>query len=106
MAHERNFFQEGLYAGLGLALRAKETIEDFGRKITEEYKMSEEEGKRFMNDLVKESEETRTRLDRMVEKRLEAYMEEAGVPRKRDFDRLVSKIDELERKLDTKSAAK
>ncbi|MFW6330058.1 MAG: hypothetical protein ACOC28_08150, partial [Alkalispirochaetaceae bacterium] len=63
MAQKRNPFQEGLYAGLGLALRAKERVEEFGKKISEEYEMNEEEGKRFMDDLMKESEETKTRLD-------------------------------------------
>lgn len=100
MANERNFFQEGLYAGLGLALRAKESIEDFGKKISQEYKMSEEEGKRFLEDLMKESEETKSRLDEMIEKRLESYMTEAGVPRKADIDKLTKKLDDIEKKLD------
>ncbi|TVQ40716.1 MAG: hypothetical protein EA384_02305 [Spirochaetaceae bacterium] len=99
MAQQRNPFQEGLYAGLGLALRAKERIEEFGRKISDEYNMSEEEGKKFMDDLLKQSEETRTRLDEVIEKRLEAYLEQAGIPKKQDIDALSKKIDDLEKKL-------
>ena len=99
MAQQRNPFQEGLYAGLGLALRAKERIEEFGKKISEEYEMNEEEGKRFMDDLMKESEETKTRLDEMIEKRLEAYVDDAGIAKKKDIDKLTKKIDELEKKL-------
>lgn len=102
MAQQRNPFQEGLYAGLGLALRTKERIEEFAKKITSEYEMSEDEGKRFMDDLVKQSEETRTRLDDVIEKRLETYVNEAGLPTKADIDKLTRKIGELEKKLDQK----
>ncbi len=102
MAQQRNPFQEGLYAGLGLALRTKERIEEFAKKITSEYEMSEEEGKRFMDDMVKQSEETKTRLDEVIEKRLENYVNEAGLPTKADIDKLTRKIGELEKKLDQK----
>lgn len=99
MAQQRNPFQEGLYAGLGLALRAKERVEEFGKKISEEYEMNEEEGKRFMDDLMKESEETKTRLDELIEKRLESYIDDAGLAKKKDIDKLTKKIDELEKQL-------
>lgn len=99
MAQQRNPFQEGIYAGLGLALRAKERIEEFGKKISEDYEMNEEEGKRFMDDLLKESEETKSRLDEIIEQRLETYVDEVGLARKKDIDKLTKKIGELEKKL-------
>jgi polyhydroxyalkanoate synthesis regulator phasin len=102
MANETNPFQEGLYAGLGLALRAKERVEEFAKKISEDYQMNEEQGKKFMEDLVKQSEETKTRLDEIIESRLEDYMKEAGIPNKKDIDKLSKKIDELEKKLESK----
>ncbi len=97
-----NPFLEGLHVGLGLALRAKERIEEWGKKISEEYEMTEEEGKRFVQDLLKESEETKTRLDEVVESRLESYLEKAGVPKKKDIDKLSKKLSDLEKKLDEK----
>lgn len=102
MANRTNFFQEGLYAGLGLALRAKERVEEYGKKITEEYEMNEEQGKKFMEDLVNQSEETRTRLDDIIEAKLEAYLKDAGIPNKEDLNKLSKKIDELGKKMDTK----
>lgn len=102
MAEERNLFQEGLYVGLGLALRTREMIEDFANKITKEYKMSEEEGRRFAEDLVKESEETRTRLDEIVEGRIKQYMDDLNVAKKDDLDSISKKLADLEKKLDKK----
>ncbi len=102
MAQQRNIFQEGIYAGLGIALRTKDRIEEFAKKITSEYEMNEEEGKRFMDDLVKQSEETRTRLDEIIEKRMESYIKDAGLSTKADTDKLMKKISELEKKLDQK----
>jgi polyhydroxyalkanoate synthesis regulator phasin len=102
MAEDRNLFQEGLYVGLGLALRTQEMIEDFANKVTKEYKMSEEEGRRFAEDLVKESEETRTRLDEMVENRIKQYMDDLNVAKKDDLDSISKKLADLEKKLDKK----
>lgn len=102
MANRTNFFQEGLYAGLGLALRAKERVEEYGKKITDEYDMNEEQGKKFMEDLVNQSEETRTRLDEIIEAKLEAYLKEAGIPNKDDMNKISKKIDELGKKIDSK----
>jgi polyhydroxyalkanoate synthesis regulator phasin len=99
MAEERNIFQEGLYVGLGLANRTKKKIEEFGKKITEEYNMNEEEGKRFVDDLLKESQESENRLDELIEKRLEKYMKDANISTKEDINRLTKKIEELEKKL-------
>jgi polyhydroxyalkanoate synthesis regulator phasin len=102
MAQQRNPFQEGLYAGLGMALRTKERVEEYAQKIASEYQMNEDEGKRFLDDMVKESKETRTRLDEIVEQRFQAFVDESGLPRKEDVDKLTKKIADLEKKLDQK----
>ncbi len=99
MAKDSNLFQQGLYVGLGLAHRTKERIESYAKKVSEEYDMNKEEGQNFVEDIVKEADETHTRLDDIVEKRLEMYLKEANIPQKQDIDKLSKKIDELEKKL-------
>jgi polyhydroxyalkanoate synthesis regulator phasin len=102
MSRERNPFQEGLYVGLGLAMRTRDKIEEFGKKITREYRMNEIEGKNFMDDLMKESEETQSRLDELIEKKIETYFDEAGIAKKEDIDTLTKKIDSLEKSMNKK----
>ena len=97
---KRDLFQEGLHVGLGLAMRTKDRIEEWANKIKEEYDMSEEEGKHFVDDLVKESEETRSRLDEIIEQRLETYMNKLNLAKKDDIDKLSKKISDLEKKLE------
>jgi len=99
MATNRNLFQEGLYVGLGLALRTKEMVEEFARKITKQYEMTEDEGKHFVEDLLKESEETKTRLDEIIETRIDSYIEESGLAKKDDIDSISKKLDKLEKEL-------
>ena len=99
MAKNSNLFQQGLYVGLGLANRTKERIESYAKKVSEEYDMNKEEGQNFVEDIVKEAGETHTRLDDIIEKRLEMYLKEANIPKKQDIDKLSKKIDELEKKL-------
>ncbi|MFW5786174.1 MAG: phasin family protein [bacterium] len=100
MAQQRNLFQEGLHVGLGLALRTQEKIQEFAKQIAHQYEMTEEEGKRFAEDLSKQSEQTRTELDTMIQNRLQGYLDDMGIPKKDDFEKLIKKINELEKKLD------
>jgi polyhydroxyalkanoate synthesis regulator phasin len=97
---QKDPFQEGLHVGLGLALRAKERIEEWGNKISKEYEMNEEEGKKFVEDLVNSSEETKTKLDEVIEKRFQQYLSESDIPSKKDIDKLTKKLTELEKKID------
>jgi polyhydroxyalkanoate synthesis regulator phasin len=95
----RDLFTESLHAGVGFALRTRDAIEDFAKQMSQQYKLSEEEGRKFADRMVKETEESRTELDEAIEKRVNAYFEKAGVVRKDDIDAIAKKIDALEKKI-------
>lgn len=99
MENERNLFEKGLYVGLGLAHRTQDKIKEFAQKVSDEYEMNQEEGERFIDDLVKESGRSNDRLNELIKKRFESYLKNAGIPQKEDIDALSEKIDELEKKL-------
>lgn len=99
MAKVDELFQQGLYVGFGLAHRTKERIEEVAQRVSRDFEMTEEEGHRFLEDLLKGLEESNSRLDEFIGARLENYFKEAGVPSKEDIDTLIKKVEELEKKL-------
>ena len=45
-----------MYAGVGLGMMAKERIEELGKDLAKQAKLSEHEGKELLDDLMKQSE--------------------------------------------------
>jgi len=98
-----NPIRTGIYAGLGLALRTRDAVMDTGRRIAEESSMSEDEGRRFVDDLLKQSEDVRGRLSELVEERVSEVLNRFDLAKRSDIERLEQRITELESKLQQKS---
>ena len=60
-------FKKGVFTGLGLGLMAKEKVEETAKSIAEECKLSEEQGRKLYEEMLKKSESSRTDLESQVE---------------------------------------
>lgn len=89
------------YAGIGLAVKSKEKVEETAKKFAEERKMNTEEGKAFIENMVKKSEETRDELANFVQTQIRQTLDTMGLVTKKDFDSLKSELDEVKKKQDT-----
>jgi polyhydroxyalkanoate synthesis regulator phasin len=93
-----NPIRTGIYAGLGLALRTRDAVMETGRRIVQESSMSEDEGRRFVDDLLRQSEDLRGRLSELVEERVSDVLSRFDLARRSDIERLEQHITELETK--------
>ncbi len=87
------------YAGIGMVFATKEKVEEWATKITEEAKLSEGEGKKFFEDLVRKTEETRRNLEKMVSGVVDKTLERIDLPRRAEFKALESRVARLEEKI-------
>jgi len=74
-------------------------VEEWAKKIAEESKLAEEEGKKFVDDIVKQSEEAKKSLEEQVNGIVKKTMDKLGLHSKQEIDELKNRIDELEKKL-------
>ncbi len=91
-----NPLTRGVLMGLGMALRTKDAVEAFARKLVDESSMNEEEGKRFVDDLLHQSEETRQGLNRMIEDRVRQILKDMGIAGDKDLQKLEARVAGLE----------
>jgi polyhydroxyalkanoate synthesis regulator phasin len=63
-----NIIKKSMLTGIGLALIAKDEVEDLARELVNKGKMSENEGTKFLEDLQKKYDETQTKLEEKVQK--------------------------------------
>lgn len=85
-----------LYAGIGAAFLTKEKIEELKADLIEKGKMSQEEGKQFVDDLLRKSEKAKDQLDLWINKRVEDRIDQLNLATKDEIAELRRKIEELQ----------
>jgi polyhydroxyalkanoate synthesis regulator phasin len=85
-----------VYAGIGAAFLTKEKIEELKGDLIEKGKMSQEEGRQFVDDLLRKSEKAKDQLDLWINKRVEDRVNQLNLATKDEIAELQRKIEELQ----------
>jgi polyhydroxyalkanoate synthesis regulator phasin len=88
-----------LYAGVGMAFLTREKIEEMAKKMADEAKLGESEGKKFIDEILKKSEEAKSSLQRAVDAGVAAALERMNVARDKDLKALDARVKALEARL-------
>jgi len=88
-----------LYAGVGMAFLTRDKIEEMANKLAEEAKLGESEGKKFIDEILKKSEEAKSSFQRAVDSGVAAALERMNVARDRDLKALEARVKALESRL-------
>ena len=91
-----DLLKKTMLTGIGIASMTKDKIEELGKKISEESKLTAEEGKKMVNDLLKQSEKAREDLENQVQKLVKIALEKLDIPTREDLNRLEKRIKKLE----------
>ena len=92
-----NIIKKSMLTGVGLALIAKDEVEDLARELVNKGKMSENEGTKFLEDLQKRYDETQTKLEEKVQKAVKDFMKKADVVTSDELKGLKKEIRELKK---------
>lgn len=85
-----------LYAGVGLAFFTRDKIEELAKRLAEDAKLSEAEAKKFLDELLKKSEDARNTFEKAVDSAVSKALEKLDVPRGADLKALEARIAALE----------
>ena len=100
----QNPIRTGMYTGIGLALRTRDAVLDTGRRMAQAGSMSEDEGKKFVDDLLQQSEDVRGRLSDLIQERVSDVVGTLDLAKQSDIERLEKRIAELESELENKKS--
>jgi len=92
-----NIIKKSMLTGIGLALIAKDEVEDLARELVNKGKMSENEGTKFLEDLQKRYDETQIKLEEKVQKAVKDFMKKADVVTGDELKGLKKEIRELKK---------
>ena len=86
-----------LLAGIGLALKTWDEVEDLAKELIEKGKMSENDGKKFLNDIQKRYEDTQKKLEARVEKTVKEFLKKADVVTSDELKAVKKEVRELKK---------
>jgi polyhydroxyalkanoate synthesis regulator phasin len=92
------------YIGAGAAFLTKEKLEELRTELIEKGKMTQDEGKQFIEDMVKKSEEAKSQLDQQIHDAISAQLKNMDIARGDDISQLRTQIEELKAMIEAKSA--
>ncbi len=88
-----------LLTGVGVAALTKDKIEEVANDFIEKGKMTEKEGRAFVDDLVTRSEESRVEFQKQIESRVQKALEKMDLAKKSEVDELKLEIEKLREEL-------
>lgn len=94
-----DFTKKAFLTGIGLALTAKDEVEDLARDFEKKFSMGEEEGKKFFEDVQKRYEDTQDKLEARVEKSVKEFLKKADIVTTDELKALKKEIRELKKSI-------
>ena len=90
--------EKAVLTGLGAVSLSQKMAEDFLKEMKEKYKVSEEEGKAFVEKMQGMAKEGRERIAEMADTEVKRAMERFGLVPREEYERLLKRVEELERR--------
>jgi polyhydroxyalkanoate synthesis regulator phasin len=95
-AHMFDLFEKAALTGLGFLSLSQKKAEELLNELKEKYKVSEEEGKAFLDKMQGMAKESRERITEIAENEVKKAMDRVGLVSREEFDRLQKRVDALE----------
>ena len=87
-----DLIKKAMFTGLGVAYLTKEKLEELSKELIEKGKLSENEGREFVEELRKKSDEAKKGVQEQVEKIVTKTMKKMNVATTHDLDQLEQRL--------------
>jgi len=100
-----DLIKKTMMAGIGLALKTRDEVEDLVKDLVKKGNMNEQEGKKFLDELLDRYDEAKDKMEERVEKMVKDFLKKADVVTGDELKALKKEIRELKKAIssDTKT---
>jgi len=92
----KELFKNVVYAGIGAAFLTRDKIEEVRAEMVNKGKLTKDEGKEFVDDLIKKSESARDELELWLTRQVEDRVKQLNLVTSDEVADLRRKIEELQ----------
>ena len=89
--------RKSMLAGVGLALKAWDEVEELAKEVAEQSKMTENEGRKFIDEIQIRYEDAQKKLEERVEKSVKELLKKADVVTQDELKGLKKEIRDLKK---------
>jgi len=101
-----DMMKKALMAGIGLALKTKDEVEEIAKELIQKGKMSEKDGKKFLDDLMARYESAKSNMENWVENAVQDLMKKGKLATRDEIDGLKKEIQDLKNAIGSKNEDK
>ncbi|QEH36216.1 Poly(hydroxyalcanoate) granule associated protein (phasin) [Aquisphaera giovannonii] len=94
-----DLIKKTLLTGVGLAVMTKDKVEELGKELASQAKLSENEGREFVDHLLKQSEAARDSLESRVNAAVQKAISALPLATKDEVAKLTARVEELSTRL-------
>lgn len=94
-----DILKKTLYTSIGLAYLTKEKIEELAKDLMEDGKMTAQEGKEFVEDLLKKSKDTKEKISVEIEHTVHATLKKMNLVTQKEYEALEKRLHQVEQEL-------
>ncbi len=85
-----------IYAGVGAAFLTREKLEEVGKELVDKGSLTLDEGKEFVDELLKKSDAAKDQLEDWINRRVEERIKKCHLAGSEELAELNRKVDELQ----------
>ena len=97
-----DLIKKTMLTGVGLALLAKDEVEELAKDLIENGKMTEKDGSKFLDDLQKRYDDVQSKLENKVEMTVKSILKKADIVTGDELKALKKEIRELKQAVSKK----
>ncbi len=97
-----DLIKKAMFAGVGLISLTKEKIEEVAQDFIDKGKLTEQEGKKFVDELLERSDESKEAIRKQIDERIQIALQKVNIARGSDVEELKVQIKELQEALEKK----
>lgn len=93
-------FKKMLLTGIGFAALSKEKIEDSVKEMIAKGNMTEQEGRKFVDEMTGNAEKARLEMEKQVNGYVEKAIDSLGLVRKKDLEEIQEALLAIQKKVE------
>ena len=92
-----DLIKKTMMAGIGLALKTRDEVEELAKDLVNKGTMSEQEGKRFLDELLNRYDEAKDKFEERIENTVKKFLKKADIVTGDELKALKKEIRELKK---------
>jgi polyhydroxyalkanoate synthesis regulator phasin len=101
-----DLIKKSMFIGIGLALKTKDEVQELGRELINKEQMSENDGRKFIDDLIDRYDEAKAEIEDKIDGSVKEFLNKMDLVTQDDLKKVQKEVKELKKALAAKTENK